>query len=98
MVFQGVLADGVDAGAAGAFLEGLAEFGKVFRWAGGDYFYVAVVGVFDPAAQVELGGFAVDEPTEAYALDTAADEEVVGGHVWVCERVSSCSYSSSPDL
>ena len=68
--------DGVDAAAAGAFVELGAEFGEVFRVAGGDDFDVAGVGVADPAAEAELGGFAVDEPAEADALDAAADEEV----------------------
>jgi len=71
-----VLDDLVDAAAAGTFLELGAEIGEVFGGAGGEDFDVAGVGVADPAAKAELGGFAVDEPAKADALNAAADEEV----------------------
>ncbi len=71
-----VLDELVNAAAAGAFFERGAEFVEVFRWADGEDLDVAGVGVAHPAAKAELGGFAVDEPTKADALDAAADEEV----------------------
>jgi hypothetical protein len=74
--FELVLDDLVDTAAAGAFFELGAEFVEVFGRAGGDEFDVAGVGVADPAAQAELGGFAMDEPAKADALNAAADEEV----------------------
>jgi hypothetical protein len=66
----------VDAGAAGAFAEAGAKLVEVAGAACGDDFDVAVLGVADPAAEVELGGLALDEPAEADALDAAADQEV----------------------
>ena len=39
-------------------------------------FDIAVFRVADPAAEVELAGFAMDEPAEANALYAATDEEV----------------------
>jgi len=71
-----VLDDGVYAAAAGAFAKLGAEIGEVVRVAGGYDFYLAGVGVADPAVQVELGGFAVDEPAEADALHASANKEV----------------------
>jgi hypothetical protein len=71
-----VLDDFVDAAAAGAFFEFGAELVEVFARAGGDDFDIAGVGVADPAAKAELGGFAVDEPAKADALNAAADEKV----------------------
>jgi len=71
-----VLDDLVDAAAAGTFLKLGAEFSEVFGWAGGEDFDVSSVSVADPAAEAELGGFAVDEPAKADALNAAADEEV----------------------
>jgi len=71
-----VLDDLVDATAARALSELSAEFVEVFGRAGGDDFDVPGVGVADPAAKAELGGFAVDEPAKADALYAAADEEV----------------------
>jgi hypothetical protein len=71
-----VLDDLVDSAAAGAFLEFGAELVEVFERAGGDDFNVTGIRVADPAAKAKLGGFAVDEPAKADALDAAADEEV----------------------
>ena len=71
-----MLDDLVDAAAAGAFVELGAEVGERCGVSGDEDFDLAGVGVADPAAQAELGGFAVDEPAEADALDAAADEEV----------------------
>ena len=84
-----VFGDFVDPAAAGAFFELGTEFLEVFGWAGGEDFDGAVVGVADPAAEAELGGFAVDEPAKADALNAAADEEVKNHQMvkclaWVC--------------
>ena len=66
----------VDAAAAGAAAEALAEFIEVFGGASGDNFDVAIFGVADPAPKIEFAGFAVNEPAEAYSLYAALDEEV----------------------
>src|SRR5665213_1347187 len=71
-----VFNDSVDAAAARALVQLRAEVGEVFARAGCEDFDVAGVDVADPAVKAELGGFAVDEPAEADALDSAADEEV----------------------
>jgi hypothetical protein len=71
-----VLDDGVDAAAARAFVQLGAEVGEGFGVTGGDEFHFPAVGVADPAVQGELGGLALDEPAEADALHSAADEEV----------------------
>ena len=64
--------------AARALRECGAEFGELIRVAGSDDFHMTVVGVLDPSAQADLGGLAMDEPTEAYPLDAAFDEESDG--------------------
>ena len=66
----------VDPASAGAAAEAPAEFVEVFGGAGGDDFDVAVFGVADPAAEVNLAGFAVNEPAEADTLYAALNEEV----------------------
>jgi hypothetical protein len=71
-----VFDDGVDAATAGAFAELGAEVVEGWGIAGGDEFDFAGVGVADPAAEAELGGFAVDEPTKTDALHATADEKV----------------------
>ncbi len=71
-----VLDDGIDAAAAGAFAELGAEVVDVLGLTGGDNFDIAGIGVPHPAAQAELGGFAVNKPAEADALHTAANEKV----------------------
>lgn len=38
--------------------------------AGGHYFHVAVFRIAHPSAQLELAGFAMDEPAEAHTLHT----------------------------
>jgi hypothetical protein len=63
----------VDAGAAGASSEAGTELGQFAGAARGYDFHVAVLCVADPAAEVELGGFALDIPAEADPLDAAAD-------------------------
>jgi hypothetical protein len=71
-----VLDEAVDAAAAGASAEALAEIGEVFDRTGCDDFDIAFFGVADPAVEVEFAGFAMDEPAESYALDAALNEEV----------------------
>ena len=68
--------DRIDAAAARALTKNGAKLGELFGIAGGDDLDVSVVGVPDPAAQADLGRFAMDEPTKAYALNAAFDEEV----------------------
>lgn len=58
-------------------MEGCGEHADQAGGTGGDDFDVAVWRVAHPAAQAERGGFAVDEPAEAYALNTALNEEVL---------------------
>jgi hypothetical protein len=71
-----VFEEAVDAAAAGAAAEALAQFVQVFCGAGGHDFDVAVFGVADPAAEVEFAGFAVNEPAEAYALYATLNEKM----------------------
>jgi hypothetical protein len=71
-----VFDDGVDAAAARAPVEFRAEFGEGFGIAGGEEFDFAAIGVADPSAQAECGGLAMDEPAEADALNTPANEKV----------------------
>ena len=75
-VVEVVFDEAVNAAAARAAAEAVAEVGEVFDGAGGDDFDIAVFGVADPAAQVEFAGFAVYEPAKAYALYAALNEEV----------------------
>jgi hypothetical protein len=69
---EGVFDDFVDAAATGAALERGAQFSEGFGVSGGDDFDFAVFGVADPAFELEFAGFAMDEPAEAYALDSSA--------------------------
>jgi len=71
-----VFDDGIDAAAARAFVEFGAELGEGPGVAGGEHFHVASIGVADPSAQAEFGGFAMDEPAKADALNTSADKKV----------------------
>ena len=84
-----VLEDGVYAAAAGAFVQFGAQLGKGLGGAGGDHFDLTRVIVADPAVKAEFSGLAMDEPAEAYALYTAANQEM-DHHT---ERVSQ----SAPD-
>jgi hypothetical protein len=68
-----MLDDFVDATATWATVERVAQVGEGFKIAGGYDFDVAVFGVADPAFELELAGLAMDEPAEAYALDSASD-------------------------
>jgi hypothetical protein len=66
----------VDTASARPLAQLLGEFGE-FSWAArGNYFNVASLGILHPSAQANLGGFAMDEPAEADALDAAFDEKV----------------------
>jgi hypothetical protein len=71
-----VFEEAVDAAAAGATAETMAQFVQVFCGASGYDFNVAVFGVADPAAEVEFAGFAVNEPAEAHTLHATLNEEV----------------------
>lgn len=71
-----MLDDGVDAAAARTLVEFGAEFGEGFGIAGSEEFDFAAIGVADPSAQAECGGLAMDEPAEADALNTPANEKV----------------------
>ena len=53
-----------------------AEFVKVRLFAMDYDFHIAIFGVAHPAAEIELAGFAVNIPAEAYALYAALNEEV----------------------
>jgi len=66
----------VDTAATRAAAEADAEFIEVRFFAVDYYFYIAVFGVADPAAEVKLAGFAVHVPAEAYTLYAALNEEV----------------------
>jgi hypothetical protein len=68
-----LLDDGIDAASAGAFAQGLMQFGKVVRLSGGEDLDMAVFSVADPAAQANFGSFAMDEPAKSDALDAAFD-------------------------
>jgi hypothetical protein len=71
-----VLDDAVDTAATGAAAEAGAELIQVRLIAMDQHFYIAIFGVADPAAEVELAGFAVNVPAEAYTLYSALNEEV----------------------
>jgi hypothetical protein len=68
-----VLEDFVDAAAAWAAVEGVAQIGERFEIAGCYDFDIAVFSVSDPAFELELAGLAMDEPAEAYTLNAASD-------------------------
>jgi hypothetical protein len=70
---EGVLDDFVDAATAGAALKRGAELGEAFYIAGGYDFDIAVFGVTHPTLELEFAGLAMDEPAEAYALDSASN-------------------------
>jgi hypothetical protein len=71
-----VFEEAVDAAASWTAAKALAEFVKIFGGACRDYLDVAVFGVADPAAEVELAGFAVNKPTKADTLYASLDKEV----------------------
>ncbi len=73
---QGMLGEAIDASAAGSAPEAGAEFVQIARRARRNDFHVALFGVADPSAQVELGGFALHEPAKAHALHAALNEEM----------------------
>jgi hypothetical protein len=75
-LIEKMLDDVIDTASAGAAAQAGAEFGEVAVIAGGDNFHVAIFGIADPAAQVEFAGFAMHEPAEADALNSALNEEV----------------------
>lgn len=75
-VVEVVFDETIDAAAARAAAEALAELVEVFGGAGGDNFDVAVFGVADPAAQVEFAGFAVNEPAKADTLHASLNEKM----------------------
>ncbi len=75
-VIEVVLDEAINAAAARATAEAVAEVREVFGRAGSYDFNIAVFGVAYPAAQVELAGFAVNERAEAYALHPALNEEM----------------------
>jgi hypothetical protein len=68
-----VLDEVVYAGASGASAEAGTELGEVAGAARSYHLHVAVLGVADPATEVELGGFALDVPAKADPLDAAAN-------------------------
>jgi len=71
-----VLYYAVDAASTRTAAQAGAEFVEVSLFAVDYHFNIAVFGVAHPAAQVELAGFAVNVPAEAYTLYAAFDEEV----------------------
>jgi hypothetical protein len=75
-VGEDVLDYAVDAAATRAAAEAGAEFIQVRLFAMDYHFHIAIFGVADPAAEVELAGFAVNVPAEAYTLYAAFDQEV----------------------
>ena len=75
-VFKVALYDAVDAAAARAAVKAGAQFGQVFGGAKCDHFDLAVFGVPDPAAQIELTGFAMHIPAKTDALHTTLDEKM----------------------
>ena len=72
-----VLDEAVDAAAAGALADGGAKVGELLGGAAGNDFDGAIVGVANPAVKAELGGFALDIPAEADALNAAGDKRVL---------------------
>jgi hypothetical protein len=71
-----VLDYAVDTAASWAAAEAGAELFEVGLFAVDYYFHIAIFGVAHPAAEVELAGFAVNVPAEAYTLYAALNEEV----------------------
>jgi hypothetical protein len=71
-----VLDEVIDAAAAGAAAQFVAELVKVIGRAGSHDFDFAFLGVADPTAQADECGFALDKPAETDTLHTAANEEV----------------------
>jgi hypothetical protein len=66
----------IDTAAPRTAAKAQTEIFEVARFASGDDFDVTVLSVADPAAQVELGSFALHEPAEADALHATLDEEM----------------------
>ena len=75
-IVEGVFDNAIDAAAARAALEAGAQLGEILSMAGGHDFNVAVFSVAHPAAQLELAGFAVNEPAETHALNATLNEEM----------------------
>jgi hypothetical protein len=53
-----------------------AENGKVFGLAGDHHFYVSAVCIANPAMEIQLGGFAMNEPAKTDSLNSPADKEM----------------------
>lgn len=71
-----VLDDGVDAAAAGSAAEGLTQRVERGGIAFSHHFDVAVFSVAHPTAELEGGGFALDEPAKTHALYASTNEKV----------------------
>ena len=63
-------------------MQSFLELSQVRPIADGDDLDVTVFGIADPAAKVESGSFAVNEPAKSDALDAAFDEVVVDHGAW----------------
>src|SRR3569833_549125 len=91
--------DAIDAAPARSSTEAVAQVCEIFCTAGSDNFDVAVFGVADPTAKIEFAGFAVNEPTEAYALHATLNEEVENhSQIWPVfqKQALRCNTDKSP--
>jgi hypothetical protein len=73
---QLVLDYAIDAAAARTAAERLAKLVDHGGFTFGHDFDVAILSVAHPAAELEGGGFALDEPAKTHALHASTDEEV----------------------
>jgi hypothetical protein len=71
-----VLQDAIDTAAARAAAKARAQIIQIFGHAGGNYLHITLFCIAYPAAKIQLTGLTVNKPTEANALDTAANEKV----------------------
>jgi hypothetical protein len=70
------LDNAVYAAAARATPETSAERSQIVGRAGGDHLDLALLGVADPSAQVELVGLAMNKPAKTYPLYPASNKKV----------------------
>ncbi len=75
-IVEEMLDDAIDAASAGAAMEAVSQLDEIRFVAGCDDFYIAILSVAHPAAQLELAGFALHEPAEANALYPSLNQKV----------------------
>ncbi len=66
----------INAAAARSLMQLRSQLIQPLRITRSNNLNITRIGILDPTTQPKLGGFAVDEPAEAHALYTAANEEV----------------------